>query len=103
MAVALGLPADPAERRAEADKRLPAAAASKAPNATPTPDPDLGSRVPEPDGLSDWAIQYDDNGWGDQPNWQRHKAGKKHRHSRDPALDPCDPNSDRHADAYDCD
>ena len=105
MAAALGLPADPAERRAEADRRLPEVTPSKAPNATPTPDPYLDGRVPEPDEVSDWAVQYDDNGWGDQPDWQRRDFGKQHRHkhNRDPALDPCDPNSDRYADAYDCD
>jgi membrane peptidoglycan carboxypeptidase len=102
MAAALGLPADPAQRQAAADQRLPQATPTDEPSpaAKPSSDP-APDRVPSADELSDWGIQYDQGWAGDQPDWRRADYGKKHHHGHHRESFNCpDPDAD---DAYDCD
>ncbi|HEY2833638.1 MAG TPA: transglycosylase domain-containing protein [Sporichthyaceae bacterium] len=110
MAAALGLPADPAQRRADAIQRLGNAAAEPDTATTDTPPVEstdifgTDKDKPTPDDVSDWGIHYD-NGRDDQPAWQRNdyrkKHGHQHKHRADYRYDNClDPKS---PDAYDCD
>jgi membrane peptidoglycan carboxypeptidase len=119
MAAALGLPADPEQRRAAARERL----GDRAADADPAPTD--GQAVestdifgtddakPNPDDLSDYAVQFDEDGWGDQPGWRRADHGRRPhghqvKHHRNRHHDYAyrygdsnclDPEAD---DAYDC-